>query len=746
MITDSAAEYAISKYEQNSINRPSDIQCLNCPSLGSVDGEERKHEIETLCNFLRGGSIRKDSQVAIILEGNFSNDEAKKLFDAMIGLPVFDLRIAVKDMNADSIENLGLVISNSKMEYLNLSRSSFAENGSAELGRILPSCQSLSSLGLGNTNFDSSGAQGLLSLIDSSQNLRDLNLSDSKFGNGIKDLWQAISRSPNISSVNLKNSGIDSKGIAGMADAILSTNKKFRQMELSGNQVGDEGCMEIVSIIAENRLIRNRELDLSDMGIGDIGVNAIADASVDNQNITKLHLFLNPKITNQGISEAIEKFKQINFTLDYEFINKIEDAVTDYSKSVLAPKLVGALFKNEGREIILSDKVIKSLNQVTQKQLFENLTSAQILEFSEHWHQPLQQVKSNDSKDFGKESWSLLFGEDKKEIDVMLEGMEGWKLVTRNNSGELKKEGSDLSHCVGTYVGKCFKGSSHIVSVVNPEGDAVSTIEIEADYSRRSFKQIQHMGRRNNSISQESKCAEDWLYKEIEEGRISINYDALAASKLAREQDAAAKRGGQAKMVIGFDPLNGDKVRRVRRVFKEMLPAGNQQLEDNFSSLVSLEEIQIAGEKYNLRALPKATKADLTQEKDKKFSDEMAAIVTKIQESLNVIFGEGALQASISLPPEGKKTKKNQFGQVVLKGENLLEGNLLDKIKEIFDGEVSDDGYVINSKITPKKVMVELKNHLTNSQSNEEKKPSGRVSPVSEEKLAGEEQDLGRGG
>ncbi len=596
------------------------------------------------------------------------------------------------------------------------------------LQRIVNNDPTLTSPDLTYKQIGDAEAREIANALRNNKTLTRIDLLGNQIGDaGAGAIAEALLTNTTLTHVYLNQNKIKNLGAGAIANA-LQNNKTLIRIELFGNQIGNEGAESLAKALENNETLRGIGLNYNQ--IGDVGAAAIANALENNETLRGIDLRDN-QIGNEG-AESLAKALLINTTLtnidlldnkiDYSLMKEIggymcnrnlaiEDAVSDYSKSVLAPRLVRASVRDGGNEIILSSGVIHSLAQVTRKQLFENLTFDQILEFSKHWHQALQQTKSNGSKDFGKESWSLLFGEDKKEINVTLEGMEGWKLVTRNNSGELKTEGSDLNHCVGGYAGRCLKENSHIISVVNPEGNSVSTIEIETDYSNRSFRESQHMGKNNSSISQESRRAKDWLYNEIKEERISINYDALAASKLAREKEARAKRGGQAKMVIGFDPLDGDKVKKVRGTFKEMLPEGNEQLKKNFSSLVSLEEISIEGKKYNLSALEKRTKADLTEEeKDKESSVQRAVIVGKIQESLNVIFGENVLQADISLLPEGKKTKRNRFGQVVLKAENHLEENLLNKIEEIFNGKVSDDGYVIGNQ-TPKQVMETLKNH-----------------------------------
>ncbi len=640
----------------------------------------------------------------------------------------------------EEVKSLACALStNTTLTSLKLIRSrQIGDEGVKSLANALKNNETLKEIDLCDNEIGDEGFKSLANALKNNETLREVNLDYNRIGyEGAKSLASALSTNTNL-RLNLSYNQIGDSGAGAIVNA-LRNNKTMIRIDLRANQIGDSGAGEIANALENNETLR--VIDLRYNQIGDEGAKSLANALKNNKTLRGIGLRYN-QIGNEGAIEIANALSTntnlINITLfdnkiAYRLIEgirglcernlEIADAISDYSKSVLAPRLVRASVKDGGNEIILSSEVIYILDQVTQKHLFKNLTPEQIVEFSKHWHQPLQQTKSNGSKDFGKESWSLLFGEDKKEIDVTLEGMEGWKLVTLNNSGELKAEGKKLDHCVGGYAGKCLNEYSHIISVVNPEGNSVSTIEIEAYYSGRNFKEIQHMGRGNSyHISQESKRVAEWLYNEIKEGRISINYDALAASKLARDEEARSKIGGQAKMVIGFDPLNSDKIRKVRAVFKEMLPEGNEQLKKNFSSLVSLEEISIEGQKYNLSALEKAIKADLTQEeKDKESSVQMSVIVGKIQESLNVIFGENVLQAVISLPAEGKKTKKNQFGQVVLKAENPLEGDILNKIEEIFNGKVSDDGYVIDNQ-TPKQVMGKLKNHTTNLQIDDIKK------------------------
>lgn len=702
-------------------------------------------EINTLCDFLKGDELRKklkeDSEIQVILKGAFSNSDAKNLFESMRGLSINALRFSgCKGMGVDSINALGKIIT-PKMFALDLPHCEFGVEGSESLGDVLALNQTIRSLDLSYTDFCDSGARGLAEFVqNNSEEFLYLQMHHSNIGDGVSYLWPVVAKRDNVSGIDVTASNITSEGIKGLS--ALANNKGLNSLRLLYNEgIEDGGCLEIAKVIAgDNRIT---EFGLNNIGMSDVGLKYISESLLGNTVTTALDLSSNQKITPEGLAAANEDFRKNAFLTSVETHynisssessrkelddilarnNAIEDAVSDYSKSVLAPRLVRASCRKEGYdEIKLSDNVLKQLNNITRKQLFEGLTSEQVIEFSKHWHEPLQQVKSNQSKDFGKKEWSPLFGENAKEIDVsqLSDNMVGWKLITRTKPDELKEEGKNLDHCVGGYSGKCLTGNSHIVSVVNPNGESVSTIEIETNYQSHSYKINQHFGKRNGIISQEAQDIEEWLKAEIKDKRINIDYDFLSESKKEREQEERDKKGGRAKMVIGFDPNDSAKIRRVRGTFRDMLPE-DKQIRDNFSKLASLQTVYVSVEgykyeKYDLDVRNKSTKEPLTQEqKDDVLVQEKTAILGRIKANMDAILGEGVVSPEIVLPAEDQRNKKNRYGNVKFQcGDHMPDIDIFHKIFSEQKVELGEDNIVIKD-LAPMAVIGKLEQSIKSS-------------------------------
>jgi hypothetical protein len=89
-----------------------------------------------------------------------------------------------------------------------------------------------------------------------------------------------------------------------------------------------------------------------------------------------------------------------------------------------------------------------------------------------------------------------------------------WHMVELTNSAQLRSEGAALHHCVASYAGRCYQGTSSIWSLRLWRGERIHHIlTIEVDPKRRTV--IQARGRANRVATGKSlRLLQDWAVRE----------------------------------------------------------------------------------------------------------------------------------------------------------------------------------------------------------------------------------------
>lgn len=128
----------------------------------------------------------------------------------------------------------------------------------------------------------------------------------------------------------------------------------------------------------------------------------------------------------------------------------------------------------------------------------ETLGMFRIVEASVRWHRTVWlDAGLPDDADTRRSTWPRLL----PQTVALGKGIEA---VALGNAAELAEEGRRMQHCVGSYWRHCFLGASHIVSLRNPNGDSLSTLEIRLPGNgSRQCQIVQHRAHRNQSPAQE---------------------------------------------------------------------------------------------------------------------------------------------------------------------------------------------------------------------------------------------------
>jgi hypothetical protein len=401
--------------------------------------------------------------------------------------------------------------------------------------------------------------------------------------------------------------------------------------------------------------------------------------------------FMLPKDQYPALCEGIYPDSEIdqntlfNTFIRYE-VNGLSDAISDYATKILGSKFARAInadksiseeVKNEIDFSTIKETLYKQAEEILLNSVPMSERMAFAKAFSDAWHSPLQQQKSLKVKDYNGESWPSLLGPKELEVPESVVKQAGYRLVARTTADELKEEGRKLNHCVGGYTPDCNIGRSHIISVVNPQVDPISTIEYEADPAQKKLICIQHYGKSNDDPSAESKSIQKW-FEEIKLKELNIDYKGLEEKRADRV--AKAKTFKQKIILeLGFNPFDDNKLKEVFATCSDMadtttkgvaakLATGTtgarqaiapaENFRDYFKVLLQLKEITLDTPIGGKTTFSLEEKKEAGKKKEK-VEIERDDILKNIQTSTDIIFGEGKVTVSI-LNPEIK------HGQVLL--------------------------------------------------------------------------------
>lgn len=550
----------------------------------------------------------------------------------------------------------------------------------------------------------------------------ELTLNDNHINktNQIRDvIKEVLSQQGAVKKLNLQSQGLDFKAAEILAE-FIATDTFLDSLYLSDNNIGDKGAEAISQGLRENKTLKI--INLSNNSIGHSGAKNIAQMLYTNTAIQTIYLTDNK--TSYGCnSEFIEVIKQ-NTSLRYAALGfdnydtkldgRIKDALLENARleEISATNHIHIrnhnpqLLNNAIRDysVISSARMIRKINtqypahnfydtiadieelafQETDRILMDGLRNAEIIAFFRHWYSPFHQTTSQKIRDYGGVKWPPLFGKKEIEIPAFVTDESGWKLFTLTSAAELISEGQNLKHCVGGYTRKCIMGDSHIVSVVNSKGEAVSTIEFALRHDG-SLKQQTHSGVDDSSPSLQSTKVANWISEEVKSGNIKID---LADIEIARSQMATKIMSSPFQANMGFNPLDDSKFLELIRVYtKQMLPSGKLEIDrltKNFTQdFLGERKITFAPDTRlrDLGNIGEITLDSIRQKPETKFENK---IKSSIKNSTNKIFGENIIDVSIT------------NNEVFFSAKSSKD---LAKIKKIFEGKFEEKNNELSIKV-----------------------------------------------
>ncbi|XP_059418601.1 NACHT, LRR and PYD domains-containing protein 12-like isoform X3 [Carassius carassius] len=186
----------------------------------------------------------------------------------------------------------------SHLRELNMSGNEIGDSGIMMLSAGLenPHCK-LEKLWLSNCGITDEGCAALASALTSNpSHLRHLSLTGNQLGNSV-NLLSDVLQNPHckLEKLWLNDCDVPDEGCAALASALRSNSSHLRELNLSGNKIGDSGVM-LLSAGLEDLHCELEILWLRDCGITNEGCAALASALRSNpSHLRRLDLSWNKK-------------------------------------------------------------------------------------------------------------------------------------------------------------------------------------------------------------------------------------------------------------------------------------------------------------------------------------------------------------------------------------------------------------------------------------------------------------------
>ena len=182
--------------------------------------------------------------------------------------------------------------------------------------------------------------------------LRGINISDRT------DEAEALTNNNcKLNSLNLSGNNITNEGVKHLAEALTNNNCKLNSLDLSGNNITDEGVKHLAEALTNNNCKLN-SLDLSSNNITDEGVKHLAEALTHNNcKLNSLDLARN-NITAEGVKHLAEALTNNNCKLNSldlagiqitdEGVKHLAEALTNNNCKLNSLTLAGKQITAEG--------------------------------------------------------------------------------------------------------------------------------------------------------------------------------------------------------------------------------------------------------------------------------------------------------------------------------------------------------------------------------------------------------------
>ena len=205
------------------------------------------------------------------------------------------------------------------------------DTGAGAIAEALKENTAVTELIMYNTDIGLKGATALAEMLKVNTGVRNLNLDNNKIGNkGLIAISKALTTNTRLTNLDLVNNNIKKKGFIALALNLSEINLEY--LNLDSNKAKNEGAAAIAAVLKDNTALKT--LDMSGNDIGDEGALAFADAlkgmSAGNSALKTLkldgHVF--KESTKSELAEAFASNPQLEI-LKVQGIRKMKGTVQD---------------------------------------------------------------------------------------------------------------------------------------------------------------------------------------------------------------------------------------------------------------------------------------------------------------------------------------------------------------------------------------------------------------------------------
>ena len=242
----------------------------------------------------------------------------------------------LSDVNMTSLDCMSVALWGGFAIGLNISHNKIGDNDITHIAAALQK-NTMKSFLLVSCGISDVGAELLAKFLSTNTSLRKLDISHNNIGdNGISHIAAALHLNTVIEELPVVSCGISAVGAELLARS-LSTNTSLRKLDISHNDIGDNGITHIAAALQKNTMkififvscgisdvgaeslakflsitTSLRKLDISHNDIGDNGITHIAAAL--QKNTMKTFTLVSCGISEFG-AESLAKFLSINTSL-----------------------------------------------------------------------------------------------------------------------------------------------------------------------------------------------------------------------------------------------------------------------------------------------------------------------------------------------------------------------------------------------------------------------------------------------
>lgn len=355
--------------------------------------------------------------------------------------------------------------------------------------------------------------------------------------------------------------------------------------------------------------------------------------------------FINPLLLNtvlnakqKGWNTLFDTYNRSTHKNGFE----INEVLQNYMKAIFYPRLLRGAKKlttpyNISRYLGQADVKAAgekmSFTKFGSSILFKGKDIADLASFSDHWHAPLQLTAFQSIK-LSDALWPSLFQSKEEsvqqkphkelEIPEYLIGKKNYKFICLTTHEELREEGKKLQHCVGGYARKCQMENTHILSLVDEQGQSLSTLELQVNLSNQQITCIQHRGARNSEPSEQLTKAQQWLMHSLKNGAIRIDFNHLKEQRQQRLSSIIDMTEHDLNFVP-FNPYGSEGlkiIKKVKDIYRKHTPPSFRQ---NLHDLAHIEKVKLnifplVFKKIDLLTEDERVKKTLKEEKAKQWS------------------------------------------------------------------------------------------------------------------------------